>query len=126
VPSQPNARSLIATLGASKAEILTSLQASTLDSVFAPLLTHVTGGVLRTNVLLELGANSTEIGILASIPMIANLMQPLGAYFSEQTTSRHDYRLVTQEQPFCAGTALACRLSSTPFTVSVHRAVNHP
>jgi MFS family permease len=41
--------------------------------------------------LLELGASPTEIGILASIPMLANLMQPLGAYFSEQTTSRHDY-----------------------------------
>ncbi len=93
VPSKPKSRSLTATLGASKDEIRTSLQASTLDGVFATLFTNVTGGVLLTNVLLELGANPTEVGILASIPMIANLMQPLGAYFSEQTTSRHDYCL---------------------------------
>ncbi len=76
-----------------KAEVRTSLQASTIDGVFAAVFSNVTGGVLLTNFLLELGASSTEIGLLASIPMLANLMQPIGAYFSEQTTSRHNYCL---------------------------------
>ncbi len=80
-------------LAATKAEIRTSLQASTLDGVFASVFSNITSGVLLTNFLLELGANSTEIGLLASIPMLANLMQPIGAYFSEQTTSRHSYCL---------------------------------
>jgi len=88
---KPKSRSLTVSLNASKTQIRTSLKASTLDGVFAALFSNVTGGVLLTNFLLELGASPTEIGILASIPMVANLMQPIGAYFSEQTTSRHDY-----------------------------------
>ncbi len=88
---RPKSRLLTARLNASKAEIRTSLKAATLDGVFAAVFANVTGGVLLTHFLLELGANPTEIGILASIPMLANLMQPIGAYFSEQTTSRHDY-----------------------------------
>jgi MFS family permease len=90
-PIKPKARSLTASLNASKDEIRTSLKAATLDGVFATLFANVTGGVLLTNFLLELGANPTEIGILASIPMLANLIQPIGAYLSEKTTSRHDY-----------------------------------
>jgi MFS family permease len=88
-------RALTATLNASKDEIRTSLKASTLDGVFASLFSNVTGGLLLTNFLLQLGANSTEIGLVASIPMLANLMQPLGAYISERTTSRHYYCLWT-------------------------------
>ncbi len=88
---KPKLRSLPVDLDASKDEIRTSLKASTLDGVFACLFSNVTGGVLLTNFLLELGASPTEIGILAAIPMLANLMQPIGAYFSEQMTSRHNY-----------------------------------
>ncbi len=84
-------KSLTAKLNASKDQIRTSLKASTLDGVFATLFANVTGGLFLTNFLLDLGANPTEIGILASIPMLANLMQPVGAYFSERLTSRHDY-----------------------------------
>ena len=86
---KPRARQLVGT----KDEVRTSLQASTIDGVFAAVFSNVTSGVLLTNFLLELGASSTEIGLLASIPMLANLMQPIGAYFSEQTTSRHNYCL---------------------------------
>ncbi len=90
---KPRARALTTVLGASKDEIRTSLEASTLDGVFASLFSNVTGGVLLTNFFLEMGANPTQIGILASIPMVANLLQPIGAYFSERTTSRHFYCL---------------------------------
>jgi len=86
-------RALTAILNASKDEIRTSLKASTLDGVFASLFSNVTGGVLLTNFFLEMGADPTQIGILASIPMLSNLMQPIGAYFSERTTSRHFYCL---------------------------------
>ncbi len=82
-----------ATLYAAKDEIRTSLEASTLDGVFAALFSNVTGGVLLTSFLLELGASQTEVGLLAAVPMLANLMQPIGAYLSEQTTSRHYYCL---------------------------------
>ncbi len=86
-------RALTAILGASKDEIRTSLKASTLDGVFASLFSNVTGGVLLTNFFLDMGANPTQIGILASVPMLCNLIQPIGAYFSERTTSRHFYCL---------------------------------
>jgi len=92
-PTKPKSRALTALLHASKDEIRGSLNASTLDGVFASIFSNVTDGVLLTNFLLELGATPTEIGLLASIPMLANLMQPLGAYLSERTTSRHYYCL---------------------------------
>ena len=76
-----------------KAAIRRSLQASTLDGVAAAVFSNMTNGVLLTNFLLELGATPFEIGLLASIPLFANLLQPLGAYWSEQTTSRHYFCL---------------------------------
>jgi MFS family permease len=89
----PRLRQLSSLLNASKAEIRTSLKASTLDGMFATVFSTVTGGVLLTNFLLGLSANPTEIAMVASIPMLANLVQPIGAYLSEQTTSRHFYCL---------------------------------
>ncbi|HEY9638931.1 MAG TPA: MFS transporter [Coleofasciculaceae cyanobacterium] len=76
-----------------KAGIRRSLKASTLDSIFSTIFSNITSGVLVTNFLLELKASPTEIGILAAIPMLANLVQPLGAHFSERTTSRYVYNL---------------------------------
>ncbi len=77
----------------SKESIRTSLRASILDGVFATIFSCVTTGVLLTNFLLELGATSVEIGLLSSIPMFVNLLQPLGAYLASRTTSRHWYGL---------------------------------
>lgn len=76
-----------------KPAIRTSLKASTVDGVFAAIFTSVTSGVLLTNFLLQLGASPVEIGMLSSIPMLMNFMQPLGAYFAERSTSRHYYCL---------------------------------
>lgn len=77
----------------SKQAIQTSLKASTIDGVFAAIFTSITSGVLLTNFLLHLGASSVEIGMLSSIPMLLNLLQPLGAYFADRTNSRHNYCL---------------------------------
>jgi hypothetical protein len=76
-----------------KKSVRTTLRASTLDGVFATFFGSVTTGVLLTNFLLELGATSVEIGLLSSIPMFVNLLQPLGAYLGDRTTSRHWYSL---------------------------------
>jgi MFS family permease len=75
----------------SKPQIRDSLRASTLDGIFATVFSNIAGGVLLSNFLVELNATPVQIGMLASIPMVANLMQPLGAYFSDRTTSRHNY-----------------------------------
>lgn len=77
----------------SKDEIRSSLRASTLDGVFATIFSNITGGVLLSNFLVELQATPLQIGMLASTPMLANLLQPLGAYWSDRTTSRRVYGL---------------------------------
>ncbi|NJP11029.1 MAG: MFS transporter [Leptolyngbyaceae cyanobacterium RU_5_1] len=79
------------TAPASKQAIRTSLKASTLDGVFAAIFSNVTGGVLLSNFLVELDASPTQIGLLASIPMLANLTQPIGAFLGDRVTSRHWY-----------------------------------
>ncbi|MEH2165368.1 MAG: MFS transporter [Nostoc sp.] len=77
----------------SKDAIRTSLRASTVDGVFAAIFSIGTGGVLLGNFLVELGASPIVFGMLASIPMLANLFQPIGAYLSERSTSRFQYSL---------------------------------
>jgi MFS family permease len=77
----------------SKSEIRTSLKASTLDHIFSTIFSCVTADVLLSNFLLDLGATSIEIGFLAAIPMLANFIQPLGAYFADKANSRCWYSL---------------------------------
>ncbi|YAF95506.1 MAG: MFS transporter [Nodularia sp. CChRGM 3473] len=78
-----------------KNAIRTSLKASTLDAVFAAVFSISTGGILLSNFLVELDASPVVFGMLCSIPMLVNLIQPLGAYLSERTTSRFQYSLWT-------------------------------
>ncbi|MEJ6482247.1 MFS transporter [Nostoc punctiforme UO1] len=70
-----------------KPEIRQSLRALTYESVFAAVLYSIIGGALLSNFLLELGAGPVEIGLLAAIPQMVNLLQPLGAYLVNRSTS---------------------------------------
>ncbi|MDF5735783.1 MULTISPECIES: MFS transporter [unclassified Nostoc] len=78
-----------------KDTIRTSLKASTADCVLASVYSLGTSGILLSNFLVELGASPVVFGMLSSIPMLVNLIQPLGAYLSERTTSRFQYSLWT-------------------------------
>jgi MFS family permease len=78
-----------------------SLQASSIDGVFAAIFSNLTGGVLLSNFLVDLQANSFEIGILAAIPMLANIVQPIGAWWGDRSSSR---------QQFCTRIYLPARL----------------
>ncbi|MEM7726166.1 MAG: MFS transporter [Cyanobacteria bacterium P01_A01_bin.45] len=82
-----------------KSKTRNSLKASTIDGIFAEVFavttTGTTTGILLSNFLIELNASAIEIGMLSSIPMLVNLLQPLGAYISERTSSRHSYCLWT-------------------------------
>ncbi|MBG1258679.1 MFS transporter [Nostoc commune] len=78
-----------------KDAIRTSLKASTADSVLASIYSLGTGGILLSNFLVELDASPVVFGMLCSIPMLVNLIQPLGAYLSERSTSRFEYSLRT-------------------------------
>ena len=77
----------------SKPETRSTLRALTFEGVFGTLFYSIIGGALLSNFLLDLGAGPVEIGMLASIPQVVNLLQPLGAYIVERTTSRHWYSL---------------------------------
>jgi MFS family permease len=68
-----------------------SLKASSIDGVFAAIFSNLTGGVLLSNFLVDLQANSVEIGILAAIPMLANIVQPLGAWWGDRSSSRQHF-----------------------------------
>jgi MFS family permease len=77
----------------SKAEIRSSLRALTLESLFATVFYSIIGGALLTNFLLELGAGPVEIGLLASVPQVVNVLQLLGAYLVDRSTSFHWYSM---------------------------------
>ncbi|MTJ06537.1 MFS transporter [Anabaena sp. UHCC 0204] len=78
-----------------KNAIRTSLRASTIDAIFASVFSLSTGGILLSNFLVELNATPVIFGMLSSIPMLVNFIQPVGAYISEQTTSRFKFSLLT-------------------------------
>lgn len=88
-----NAPAIAPTEKPPKAAIRTSLKASTLDGVFSAIFSCVTAEVLLSNFLLELGATSVEIGLLAAIPMLANFLQPVGAYLADRQNSRRNFIL---------------------------------
>src|SRR4028118_441629 len=77
----------------SKPEIRTSLRALTTEAAFATVFSRIIGGALLSNFLLDLGASTVEIGLLASIPQLTNLLQPLGAYLGDRIKSRNWYSL---------------------------------
>ncbi len=78
-----------------RVSVRTSLTASTIDGGLSTVFSNITGGVLLSSFLLNLGASPFEIGMVASLPMLANLLQPLGALLSNRTNSRHDYGIWT-------------------------------
>lgn len=72
-------------------EIRRSLKASSIDGVFAAIFSNLTSGVLLSNFLVNLQASSFEIGILSAIPMLANIVQPFGAWWGDRFNSRLRY-----------------------------------
>lgn len=55
------------------------MRLSTLDGVFATQYMTLTGGPLLVTFLLALGATELEIGLVAALPLLGQLLQPLGA-----------------------------------------------
>lgn len=56
-----------------------ALRTSTLDGVFAVQYITLTGGTLLTTFLLALGASAEHIGLVAALPLLGALLQPVGA-----------------------------------------------
>lgn len=56
-----------------------ALRTSTLDGVFAVQYVTLTGGTLLTTFLLALGADARHVGLIAALPLLGALLQPVGA-----------------------------------------------
>ncbi len=55
------------------------MRLSTLDGVFATQYVTLTGGPLLVAFLLALGATDFEVGLVAALPLLGQLLQPVGA-----------------------------------------------
>ncbi len=77
----------------SKPETRSTLRALTFEGVSGTLFYSIIGGALLSNFLLDLGAGPVEIGMLASIPQVVNLLQPFGAYLAGRMQSRYKYSI---------------------------------
>jgi MFS family permease len=60
------------------ATIRQAMHFSTLDGSFAVPYANLTSGVILTGFLIALGATEFEIGIVAALPLLGGLLQPLG------------------------------------------------
>ena len=56
-----------------------AMRLSTIDGIFAVQYTTVTSATLLTTFLLALGAGAFQIGLVAAFPLLAGLVQPVGA-----------------------------------------------
>ena len=56
-----------------KISVRNSLRASSIDGSLSTVFSNITGGVLLSSFLIDLGASPFEIGTVSSLPMLANL-----------------------------------------------------
>jgi MFS family permease len=75
-------------------EIKPGLQNSIYDGAFCQIMTVLTSGIFLTGFALLLGANELIIGILASIPFVAQLTQLASSFIIEQKGRRKKTCLV--------------------------------
>ncbi len=61
-------------------ELKKALNLSIVEGSFSTVMTTVIGGVFLTGFALLMGANDLIIGLLASLPLLANLVQIVGSY----------------------------------------------
>lgn len=69
-------------------EILKALKVSNLEAVFSTVHITLTGGAFQTGFALMLGATNFWMGVLASFPTFAGLVQIIAAYFIERRGER--------------------------------------
>jgi len=67
---------------------ISALRLSVYDGVFANIFLNLTGSVFLPAYALALGASSVQIGILASVPLFANIAQFGGSYLVEKFNRR--------------------------------------
>lgn len=71
-----------------------ALRLSILDGVFANLYGNLTGGVFLVGYMLTLGASETQVGLLAALPLVANVVQLASTYLLELVGRRRPLALI--------------------------------
>jgi MFS family permease len=79
----------------SRDQIRRGLRYSIIDGILANVMIALTSGVFLTGFALDLGASNIEIGILASLPILANLFQVVSAYLMEHEIRRKRFFIST-------------------------------
>lgn len=87
------------------ARLSRAMKLSVAEGGLATVMGSLIGGVFLTGFALAMGANQLQIGILAALPVFANLAQLLGAVIIERTG---------RSKPLCVATSLASRLLWLP------------
>ncbi|MDI6784301.1 MAG: MFS transporter [bacterium] len=72
-------------------QYLRGMRVSTVEGTLATIFGNLTGGALLTGLALHIGATKPQIGILFSIPALANVVQPLASIWVERLHSRKAY-----------------------------------
>lgn len=64
------------------------------DGIFANLYANLTGGVFLVGYALALRASEVQIGLLATFPLLANIVQPFSTYLIERIGRRRSLALL--------------------------------
>ncbi|MCX7919990.1 MAG: MFS transporter [bacterium] len=72
-------------------QYLRGMRASTVEGTLATIFGNLTSGAILTGLALHVGATKPQIGILFSIPALANLFQPIASLWVERLQSRKIY-----------------------------------
>lgn len=75
-------------------EIISSLKISIYDGFFAVAFTALTGSVFLPAFLLKIGASHFQIGLVAALPLFANIGQLLGAFIVERWNIRKSVTII--------------------------------
>ncbi|MFW5981142.1 MAG: MFS transporter [bacterium] len=67
-----------------EAELKQDMQFSIMEGVFSTLMGSMIGGAILTGFALSLGADSFVIGLLASLPLLANMVQIIASYLIDK------------------------------------------
>ncbi len=79
----------------SRVETARGLRLFLFEGAFSSLWGQLAGGVVFTGLALYLGANTTQIGILAALPALANLTQVIASFLSRRIANKERFVLIT-------------------------------
>lgn len=79
----------------SRLEIARGLRLFLFEGAFSSLWGQLAGGVVFTGLALYLGANTTQIGFLAALPALANLIQVGASFLGRRIENQERYVLIT-------------------------------